>query len=130
MRIKFIGKNVTETIRTKYPDNQILIDHDFHLDIGETYLVVAIYINKKNGIIIDCINKYGQIGYYPIDFFEITDSRVSKYWVMKIKENGDITFYPKEYYENEFFHDDLSEDIPEVVEQFHDLVKRFKEEFD
>lgn len=130
MQVQFLGNKITDQIRLKYPDNQILIDQDFHLDQGKHYFVLALLIKRNGGIIIDCIGKHGHIGYYPIDFFKITDGSVSKYWLMQINQNGDITFYPKEYYENEYFHDDLSEDDPEMVRQFHDLVKRFKEEYE
>jgi hypothetical protein len=128
MKVQFLGKKITENIRTKYLENQILIDQDFHLKIGKQYTVFALIVKKNGAIIIDCLGEYGHIGHYPIDFFKIIDNNVSKYWLVKIKENGNLTLYPKEYYDNEYFHDDLSEDDPEMIRQFHDLINRIQEE--
>jgi len=127
MKVRFKTREITEGLISKY-DNPLLAKQDFHLDIGSDYLVFGLYIQKNGAIVIDCLNKYRHLRDYPLDLFEVVDNRVSKYWEMNISKNGDTTFLPNEYYENEYFHDDLSEDIPEVVAKFHDLVKRMTEE--
>ena len=71
---------------------------------------------------------YSHLSNCPIDLFEVVDNRTSKYWRFGKSKLDDITFLPEEYYNNEYFHDDLSEDNPETVLQFHDMVRRFKEE--
>ncbi|MFC3813336.1 hypothetical protein [Lacihabitans lacunae] len=128
MKVKFKTKEITEALIIKF-NNPFLAKQGFSLDIGEEYLVFGLYIEKNGAIVIDCLNKNNHLHNYPLDLFEVVDNRVSKYWKMKIRENGEITFLPNEYYENEYFHDDLSEDTPEIVEQFHDMIKRFQEEF-
>jgi hypothetical protein len=127
MIVKYLGSNLTVEVKKKY-DLVYNLNQDYHLDIDQNYLVVALIIKKNGAIILHCINKYGHIGYYPFDFFQIVESKVSKYWFIGNNSHGDITFLPKEYYENEYFHDDLSEDDSETVRKFHDLVKRLRAE--
>jgi hypothetical protein len=125
MRVRFLGIDNLNILKTKYLDFNF--NQDFHFKKDEVYLVLSIRVSQ-NGAIIDCLNMYGHISFAPIDLFEVVDNNVSRYWRIKIWEDNEISFSPKEYYENEYFHDDLSEDIPEVVAKFHDLVKRMTEE--
>jgi hypothetical protein len=128
MKVRFKSKEITQSIMKKF-NNTLLIKQDFHLDIGGDYLVLGLYIQLNGAIMIDCLNKYGHLGNYPLDLFEIIDGRASKYWHMKVHESGEISFLPKEYYDNEYFHDDLSEDVPEIIMQFQDLLRRLNFEY-
>jgi hypothetical protein len=129
MKVKFKTNEITEALIEKF-DNPFLSEQGFSLDIGDDYLVFGLYIKKNGAIIIDCLNKYNHLHSYPLDLFEVIDNRISKYWIFRVRENGVISFLPKEYYDNEYFHDDLSEDDPKIVLQFHDLIKRFKAEYE
>jgi hypothetical protein len=125
MKVKFKTKQITNELVAKF-ENPLLLKQDFHLDIDACYIVFGLYIRKNGAITIDCLNKYDHLRDYPLDLFEVVDNTVSKYWLMKTREDGGVSFMPKEYYDNEYFHDDLSEDDPEMIRQFVDLVKRFK----
>lgn len=127
MKVTFKTKEITEDLVKKFANEQLL-HQDFHLDINDTYLVFGLFIKNNGAVIIDCLNKYNHVHSYPLDLFEIEDGKVSKYWIMKVNKNGEIQFSVKEFYDNIYFLDDLSEDIPEVVSQFQDLLKRMQNE--
>lgn len=127
MIVKLKNKAISENLILKYC-NELSKDREIHLDLDADYLVICLYINNNGSVLAFCLNKYEHIAEYPLDLFEIKDNSVSSYWLMKFKENGDITFFPKEFYDNEYFLDDLSEDDPKTVLQFHDLINRLKAE--
>jgi hypothetical protein len=61
--------------------------------------------------------------------FEILDPRPSAFWRVKKQNDVDLTLWPEEFY-RKFFHDDLSEGIPEIVETFNQVVGRLRHEFE
>ena len=64
----------------------------------------------------------------PADLFIITDSRVSKYWEIRRYDDSTFSLWPIEFY-REYFHDDLSEKIPSVIESFEKVKKNMDREF-
>ncbi|WP_255156277.1 hypothetical protein [Ferruginibacter sp. HRS2-29] len=103
---------------------------DFHITELKKYLVFGITISvgaSGNQICdVQIVSDYGHIAHAPLVLFEIIDSRVSKYWQLKILKSGQIAFWPEKFFK-EFFHDDLSEDIPSAIEDFK-LVRKLLEE--
>jgi hypothetical protein len=61
--------------------------------------------------------------------FEVIDDRLSRYWKIQKYDDYHITLWPKEFYQ-EYFHDDLSNGIPEVVDIYNSLAERLEKEFD
>ncbi|MEM7086259.1 MAG: hypothetical protein AAF489_08765 [Bacteroidota bacterium] len=59
----------------------------------------------------------------PMSLFEIIDDRVSKYWVIKQNEEGTIFLWPEEFFK-EYFHDDLSEGVSEIVRTFKNVQEK------
>ncbi|MFC4815679.1 hypothetical protein [Flavobacterium sp. GCM10023249] len=63
----------------------------------------------------------------PVELFEIIDSRVSKYWLVSYA-NSTTRLWPNEFYK-EYFHDDLFEEVPEVLSQFSEVKNKLESEF-
>jgi hypothetical protein len=106
----------------------------YQVSKGINYLVLGICFmignNHRNGImyeIIDDVRKYSLS--IPACLFEIVDSRPSKYWQAKGKEGMSLTLWPEEFYD-EYFFDDLTEDIESVQKTFDIVVEKMKAEFE
>ena len=94
----------------------------FGVTVGNVYLVLALEFHIKlpgfgTGVMIQFLDDDGHIGFAPLFLFEIVDGRPSKHWECRFRENGSLTLQPPSFY-REYYHDDLSEDVPEVVEDF------------
>lgn len=94
----------------------------FGVTAGKEYVVlgIALHINLRHfgtGVQIQYLNDYGDIGHAPLFLFEITDGRPSKYWEARFYEDGSFEFQPLSFYK-EYYHDDLSEGVDEIVEDF------------
>ncbi len=94
----------------------------FGVTIGKEYIVLALQFQIRDpgfgtGVAIQFVNDSGNIGFAPMFLFEIVDGRASNYWEARFWEDGSLTFWPPSFY-REYYHDDLSEGVPEVVEDF------------
>lgn len=65
----------------------------------------------------------------PLCLFEIVDDRPSQYWKIQKRSDYEISLWPEEFYQ-EYFHDDLSDGVPEVVEIYNRVVEQLEKEFD
>lgn len=94
---------------------------DFHVTVGKVYVVLGISFNfndpSRRYSMVEIVNDYGHLSSVLLILFEIVDSHVSKYWLVREIASNIFTFWPPDFY-TEYFHDDLSEDVPEVVERF------------
>ena len=64
----------------------------------------------------------------PLCLFEVVDPRPSRYWELRAPEGATVaTLWPPSFY-REYYHDDLSEDVPEVVADFERVVKLLEDE--
>jgi hypothetical protein len=94
----------------------------FGVTVGKIYLVLALEFYIKlpgfgTGVMIQFLDDDGHIGFAPLFLFDIVDDRSSKYWQARFREDGSLILQPPSFY-REYYHDDLSEDLPEVVEDF------------
>jgi len=121
MKVKCVQAYPTpEQIAKLGPD--FLKRQTFGVTVGEEYLVLGLQFQINStlfgtGVVIQFINDDGHIGFAPLYLFEIIDGRPSKYWEARFWEDGSLTLWPTSFY-REYYHDDLSEDVPEVVEDF------------
>ena len=95
----------------------------FGVTLGKEYVVLGIAFHLKlpgfgTGVQIQFYNDANSIGFAPLFLFEITDGRPSKYWEARFYENGSFEFQPSSFYKK-YYHDDLSEGVDEVVEDFN-----------
>lgn len=99
----------------------------FGLKIDQEYIVYCVSI-LGGAPWVDIISESGLYCYsVPLCLFDIIDNRVSRYWKIQICDDGDILFWPKSFYKP-YYHDDLSEGIPEVVADFLKVKKLIDEE--
>lgn len=107
-------------------------DNDFKypFEVGQTYTVLGISGGTSSNISNTLLEMpYFYIFPTPLCLFQIIDDRPSQYW--KIQKHGDsrLTLWPEEFYQ-EYFHDDLSNGFPEVVEIYKRVVEKLEKEFD
>jgi len=119
MKAKVINLNA-KTVSNKISNHTM----NGYLNLGEKFTVYAITIMEDVTYLQIYLNN--NLISVPSDLFEIIDSKVSKYWKFK-KEDDSISFWPEEFYDD-YFHDDLLEEIPERVKQFADIKKRIDNE--
>jgi hypothetical protein len=113
LEIKNIDKSV---INSKMED---------FLNIGDEYTVYAVTVqNTMTYVQIYIDNKLISI---PLELFEIIDARVSKYWLVSYTDST-TRFWPNEFYQ-EFFHDDLFEEMPEILSKFIYVKNKIEREF-
>lgn len=100
---------------------------EFNLKLGQEYVVYGIsFLGGAPWVeIVGESNTY--VYSVPLCLFEITDGTVSKYWVARIDQDGDILMWPPSFYKA-YYHDDLSEGILEVVKDFQRVQKLIMEE--
>ena len=98
---------------------------------GKEYTVLGLsfvnHSNYMNGAIAR-IKFCNMIYDIPLCLFEIIDTRPSKFWQAQFG-NGCLFLWPKEFY-RDFFDEDLSNDVPEVLEIFKKVVYMMEREFD
>lgn len=64
----------------------------------------------------------------PSALFDITDPRVSQYWVARSNGKFGVTLWPEEFYE-EYFHDRVTDSEPEALATLRTTVGRLEAEF-
>jgi hypothetical protein len=94
---------------------------DFHLTIGSQYLVFGIQFAIDSelhgtGVWLHLVSDHGHLSWAPISLFDIVDPRVSKHWRIHVDHYG-VRLWPESFFQA-FYHDDLSEDVPNVMEDF------------
>lgn len=130
MKIKSISLKLNETelhILGKHPSAK----NHFHITVGKEYTVFGLTFEFNefgNGCFVQIISDYNHLLHVPIALFEIIDSRISKYWEIRQFKQGGITMWPPSMYK-EFYHDDLSEDVPEIIDDFKKVKEQILFEF-
>jgi len=97
-----------------YPDQQT-----FGLTIGKEYVVYCLEIHGGMAWV-DLVSETNYLFPAPLCLFEVVDGRVSKYWELRLGEDDSVLFRPPSFFK-EYFHDDLAEGVPEVVEEFQKI---------
>lgn len=101
-----IGKNY-------FPGKQ-----EFGVKAGEEYLVFGISILDGEPWVDIMLPIANILHPVPLCLFEIVDRRISKYWVIGLESKGNLIISPPSILDQPYYFDDLSESIPEVVEDF------------
>lgn len=102
----------------KYYDNWKILPENFHLTFNNNYNVYGIYYDEKGFVNFLILDDTGLIypKFYPSEFFEVIDYRISKYFIgtsQKIfplddVENSTLVSYP-EVVKSGFYYDDFLE---------------------
>lgn len=131
MKVKCVSNMLTSEQQNilegtlKHPDwfSTITPEKEYTV-LGITFVKDSSYMN---GVTLEICSDVDMIETVPICLFEIIDTRASQYWSVQFKDNT-FSLWPKEFYK-EFFHDDLTEGIPEIVQIFKCIVGRMEREF-
>lgn len=111
---------------------QAYLNSDFHITNDKEYIVLGISFMLDSSVgrfsMVEIVNDYGHLASVPLFLFEIINSNVSKYWEIKIFNEFIIALWPEPFYK-EYFHDDLSENIEEVVNDFNRIKLLLEDEF-
>lgn len=104
---------------------------EFHISLDKEYVVLGISFMLDDSVgrcsFVEVTNDYGHLSSVPLLLFEIIDPRVSKYWVIRQLGSFTFTLWPNDFY-TEYFHDDLSNNVPEIVESFNKIRIKLEEE--
>jgi hypothetical protein len=99
-------------------------DRSFGVVAGREYLVSAMTIEVLRGTMgsgawVDVLMEpdIPTLIPVPLCLFEIVDPRVSRYWEVRVSDEGRVRLWPPSFY-REYYHDDLSDRDPETVKDF------------
>ena|SRR5215813_6375975 len=106
---------------------------DFHVTVGREYVVLGMefYVDSSTrgtGVWVAFLCDYEHLTSAPLCMFTITDPRVSRFWECRDSDSNIIVLWPPSFY-REYYHDDLSEDVKEVVEDFRQVRALIEGEF-
>ena len=93
--------------------------------LGLTFMINNPY---QNGISVEIKDDTDYLTFPPLCLFKIVDPRPSSYWKADALKD-DFSLWPEEFY-MDYFHDQLSNGVPEYVEAFNRAVARLENEFD
>jgi len=122
MIVKCIAKYPSEDEMT-YLGPKFFKERDFHVTIGREYIVFALTFLAEpdfagRGLFVDIVTDFGHLVGVPLCLFSIIEGSASRYWEIREGKAGQITMWPQSFY-REYYHDDLSEGVPEIVQDFN-----------
>lgn len=135
MRVKCIVNNIEEMQEIgKYDDSYFPKTEKFFLELEKEYTVLSIIVKGEElwyFIIDETANDYPNR--YPAPLFEITDTRISRFWNFSIQKTGlfakEILISFPEWIENKFFYDSLTNGDFDAVKKFLEIKKKLELEF-
>ena len=99
---------------------------EFHISPEKSYIVfgLSFMLHSDHGrcCMVEIISDYEHLTHAPLFLFNVVDPRISKYWSLKVIDDFTIVVWP-DLFNRDYFHDDLSENVPEVVSAFLKLRK-------
>lgn len=104
----------------------------FSISTGKEYVVfgMSFYFRKQGrGCFVQILSDHNHLIDVPIKLFEVIDDRSSRYWCIKSDADGNVFLWPESFFK-EFYHDDLSEDIDFVVNDFNRVKEKIVNEFE
>lgn len=104
----------------------------FNVSIGKEYIVFTVDFSCDFGDLGDSTlygleDEYGRLMLYPAALFEVSDARVSRYWVAGYKR-GSFHLRPQEFIDNIYLSDDIHEDLPGARATFREIKARLEAE--
>ncbi len=132
MRVKCTSRELTEEQRLLFKTPPLFRSR-YQISIGKEYIVlgISLVVNSPvygNMVLLEMVNDAGIYLSIPAALFEIIDNRCSSFWEARLYENGAVAMWPPEFYET-YFHDRLSDNVPEIREIFESVLQKMKAEF-
>lgn len=105
---------------------------EYMLTVGKEYLVLGLSINAGSVIfgtsaVLQVIDDAGRLEMVPAPLFDIKNGRPSQFWRARQLKDLGLALWPEEFY-RDYFHDDLSDGVPEAKEVLAAVIRRFEEE--
>ncbi len=105
---------------------------DFDLTPEKFYLVIGVTCNEKasdcgRGVILEVLDDFGRWSMAPICLFHVTDSRLSRYWIVRQYGEMGLRLWPESFF-RDYYHDLLTDGDPEVVADFERVLSLLKAE--
>ena len=102
------------------------------ITLGTEYVVLGMSYDPSstcyaNHPVVEVKNDGGGLSSIPLFMFDVVDNAASKHWLLKYSENGLLTLFPESFYKD-FYHDDLSEGIPEIEDDFRKVCELLENE--
>jgi hypothetical protein len=99
---------------------------------GTTYIVLGLTFHVRSNlygtnVTVAIDDDEGHLAEVPLCLFEIVDDRASRYWVIRQWEGGADALWPPSFFA-EFYHDDLSEGMPEMVSDYERVKRQIETE--
>lgn len=130
------GKCVAISIRSELRESSSMSKHvnpEYQISIGKEYTVLGVTFLARSPVygsmtILMVQDDAGRCIDVPSPLMEIVDPRPSQYWRARGFDDASFMLWPEEFYED-FFYDNLSEGVPEVVRTYKQVVRRLDAEF-
>jgi hypothetical protein len=108
-------------------------DRSFGVVLGREYLVISLTVDTGplsdgRGTWVDILmdTEIPTVISVPLGLFKVVDPRVSRYWEIRVSDDG-VTFRPPSLYKG-YYHDDLSNRDTETVNDFWRVYRALKAE--
>lgn len=132
MRVVCIYENIDDKLahevglKNGYPRYYDLTKSKEYVVLGLSYFLNSdIYANYP---VIEIKNAAGGMTSAPLFLFKVIDDTPSKYWHIKFnKEENILCMWPESFY-RDFYHDDLSESVPEIKNDFIKVCEVLEQE--
>jgi len=135
MKVKCIANKINEQLEAEVglPKGEGPRSYNT-LTVGKEYIVLAIShfldssFNYGQYPVLYIKDDVGTLSSIPLFLFEVIDDRPSKYWHFNYsRKMKSCQLWPKSFYQ-EFYHDDLSNDYPEVEADFKRVCELLENE--
>lgn len=132
MRVRCVAKVATPEQVQRY-GLQVTVEHQFDVTPGKEYLVLGLTALAADsfygtGVTIEVLDDFGRWSIQPLFLFEVVDPRPSQYWVAKQVGEAELALWPKSFHKD-FYHDHLTDGVPEVVADFRRVCALLEAEF-
>lgn len=102
----------------------------FHITRGREYVVLGLRFEVGTrafgtGVWVDLVSDFGRLISAPLGLFDILDARLPGLWEIRHWPDGGVTLWPPSFY-RDYYHDDLSNDVADVVEDFRRVKERIE----
>jgi len=106
----------------------------FHVHAGAAYVVLGLTFHIRSNLYgtamtVEIQDDYGRLATVPLCLFEIVDEHLSTYWVIRHWTDGTVAMWPPSFFAD-FYHDDLSEGVAEVVSDYARVKRQIEAEAD
>jgi len=109
------------------------VDHHFDVTPGRTYTVIGLTMVAGSwasgvGVALDLLDDFGRWSIQPLFLFEVVDPRPSQYWIAKKVGEAELALWPESFFQD-FYHDHLTDGLPEEVADFKRVCALLDAEF-